>query len=196
MRSVSILAVICLLSSSATHAADSAGRFSVRGAGLLTCEVYLEERASRSDLYYLIGGWLDGYITGRNQYQSETYDVTTFESSELLLLIVENHCKSNPGDGLFAVVNSLLGKIHANRLKEGAASVTVEVGGRKTSLYVPTIARIQKALIDRGLLSGPPSGEFDEPTRVALAAFQSSVGYAPTGFPDQATLWKLLSGGG
>ena len=193
MTKILRLAAICSLLAQSAHAADSAGKFSIRGAGLLSCKAYLEERAARSDLYFLIGGWLDGYITARNQFQPSTYDVTTFESSELLLLIMENHCKGHPQDGLFAVVNSLLGKIHAERLQQGAPFVNIRVGTRRTSLYEPTVARIQKALEAKGLLSDPATGEFDEPTRKALAAFQSSIGYESSGFPDQATLWKLLS---
>jgi len=175
------------------HAADNDGKFSIRGAGLLKCSAYVAAREERSDLYYLVGGWLDGYITARNQFLGDTFDATTYESSELLLLVMENHCRSHPEDGMFAVVNTLLGRIHPDRMRSSAPMVTVEAGERRISLYQQTVNRVRRALIEQGLLDGPPAGGFDQSARAALAAFQKQAGFEPTGFPDQATLWRLLS---
>jgi len=175
------------------HAADASGKFSIRGAGLLKCAAFVASREERSDLYYLVGGWLDGYITARNQFQADTYDATTYESSELLLLVMENHCRSHPQDAVFAVVNTLMERIHPERMRAGEPMVTIEEGERRTSLYRQTVHRMRGALAQRGLLEASATGGFDEPVRRALAAFQKQAGFEPTGFPDQATLWRLLS---
>ncbi len=174
-------------------AADASGKFSIRGAGLLKCSAFVAAREERSDLYYLVGGWLDGYITARNQFQADTYDATTYESSELLLLVMENHCRSHPQDAVFAVVNTLMERIHPERMRAGEPMVTIEEDERRASLYRQTVHRVRRALVQRGLLEAPAAGGFDEPVRRALAAFQKQAGFEPTGFPDQATLWRLLS---
>lgn len=168
--------------------------FSVRGAGLLDCESFVSERDRQSDAYLMIGGWIDGYITAANQHLESTYDVTSFESTELIAEIVANHCRSNPRHRLFTVMNSVVSKLHANRIEQPVRAVPVSDGVRSTALYAPTLERLQVKLIDGGYLeASQPSGRFDKLTKRALMAFQQDVDYLPTGFPDQGTLWRLLA---
>ena len=112
VRQRNLIVILTWLLLTAGQAADITDRFSIRGAGLLTCDIYVSERAERSEAYLMIGGWLDGYITGVNQYAPDTYDVTSFESTELLSIIIDNHCQQNPEDRLFSVVNSILAELH------------------------------------------------------------------------------------
>lgn len=179
---------------SAVHAADDDGRFSIRGAGLLNCETYVKEREARSKAYYMIGGWLDGYITGRNQFSPDTYDVTSFESTELLALILAEHCNKNPGDRLFSVVHSIFTKYEEDRVREGSPFVTVEVNERKTSLYRETMRRAQRVLKERKHYYGEIDGEFGPMMQLAIERFQREQEMNPTGFPDQSTLWRLFRG--
>ncbi|MCB1870038.1 MAG: peptidoglycan-binding protein, partial [Gammaproteobacteria bacterium] len=57
-----------LLQISTAQAADANGEFVVKGAGLLPCNVYTAEREKRSNIYYLIGGWLEGFLSAHNKY--------------------------------------------------------------------------------------------------------------------------------
>ena len=181
-----------LLHAATAIAADANGEFALKGAGFLTCKAYAEERARRSDVYYMIGGWLDGFISAHNKYAHDTYDVTSFESAELLLRVIDGHCKANPDDRLYSVINSLVTQLGHERLQEKSVRVEIVEGRRKAVLYRETIGRIQTKLTQLGLYKAPVDSAYTDATRSALMAFQSDIGFEMTGFPDQATLWHLL----
>jgi hypothetical protein len=173
--------------------ADDNGLFSIRGAGLLTCEIYASERDQRSSAYLVIGGWIDGYITGLNQYSAGTYDITSFESTELLSAVIDTHCRDNPGDRVFSVINSIVAQIRGDKIDASSPTVPIEVGGREIRLYGATVEKLQMALREQGFFEGEAaSGQWDDATRSALQGFQRSAELEPTGFPDQTTLWRLL----
>lgn len=173
-------------------AADQNGLFAIRGAGLLTCLTYVQEREAASDAYVMIGGWLDGYVTAINELSPETFDIVSYESTELLTILINRHCEKNPTDILYAVTNNLLAKLFDDRLKSSSAFMDVRVGPTQTRLYTDTITRIQTALAAQEFLGMAPTGQWSIATQDALARYQDSVGMNGTGFPDQATLWRLL----
>lgn len=173
-------------------AADAQNRFSIRGVGLLTCEIYENERKAQSATYQIFGGWIDGYITGVNQYAPETFDVLSFESSELVAELLSAHCKANPQDVVFSVLNSMFIKLQDDRIHEASPHIEVTIDSRSVRLYEDVLRRIQNRLQEEGYYNGEITGTFGESEKAALAAFQTSIGLNPTGFPDQATLWKLI----
>lgn len=191
------IATVCFLCAAqlfpaVSWTADSKGQYAVRGAGLVSCELFVESRNTRSDAYLVIAAWADGYVTGTNEYAPETYDLLSFESTELLMAILDEHCRDHPSDPVFGVLNSLFGEIRADRLQEQSAKVTVALGGREARLYVELIRRAQRLLLDQGLYDGPVTGEFTEQTASAIERYQASIDFEPTGFPDQTTLWRLF----
>ncbi|MCZ6640249.1 MAG: peptidoglycan-binding domain-containing protein [Gammaproteobacteria bacterium] len=173
-------------------ASDQNGLFAIRGAGLLTCHTYVQEREAASDAYVMIGGWLDGYVTAVNELSEQTFDVAPYLSTELLTVLINRHCQENSTDILFAVTNTLLAKLYDERLKSSSAYVDVRVGVDQMRLYTDTIARIQTSLAAKGLLDVEATGQWNLATENALARYQESIGMNGTGFPDQATLWNLL----
>lgn len=187
----SVLFALMLYAAGAAGADDS-GKFAMKGAGFLPCEVFVTEREKRSNVYYLIGGWIEGYITAYNKHVADTYDVTPFESLELLLLVMQNHCEANPRDRLYSVLNALLIKLSPDRLQQDSDRIKITEGKRTAVLYSDTIRRMQEELTRRGLYKGAVDGRFTDETRSALIAFQSDIGFEATGFPDQTTLWRLL----
>ena len=194
MKLHALFLIVAPLASASALAADVEGAFSIRGAGLLTCEVYTEQRAERSNAYLMIGGWIDGYITARNQFEQDTYDVTSYESTELLAAIIDNHCQNNPEDRLFAVVNSIFVKLGGERIRERSPFVTAEIDGREARLYRETVRRLQSKLMERGLYSGEINGLLSDATIAAIRGYQDGVPqFEATGFPDQTTLWSLLT---
>jgi hypothetical protein len=181
-----------LLSATPTFAADSDGNFAMKGAGFLPCQTFVDAREKKSDIYYLIGGWIDGYVSAHNRYSDDTYDALSFESLELLLLIIQTHCQSNPSDRLYSVLNSILIKINPDRVVAQSERVEITEGERKTVLYRETIGRMQAKLADLGLYKDHIDNRFTDATRSALIAFQSDNDLESTGFPDQTTLWRLF----
>ena len=173
-------------------AADSKEQFGLRGAGLITCALYEKEHEAKSEAYLMTAGWIDGYITGSNQYSPDTYDILSFETTELLTAILAKHCKNNPTDRVFAVLKSLFLKLHQDRLLSLSTKVDIIVGERKTSLYAEVLKRIQKKLASAGFYKGELDGTYGQSTIEAMKAFQRSAKFKSTGFPDQITLWRLL----
>ena len=191
-RRFALVLLLAVCAPSLGHAADERGGFSIRGAGLLSCAVYTQERAKRSETYYMIGGWLDGYLTAINQYSPETYDVASFETTELFTEIIQNHCADHPDHRVFAVMNTLIMRIRDDRLRTGSPFVKIAVGDRSAQLYLETLRRAQQELKRLGHYTGEINGQFNDGTRAAFALFQKSIGFNGTGFPDQTTLWRLL----
>lgn len=188
-----MLCGLLLLSAVPTaQAADASTKFALKGAGFLPCQLFVAEREKRSNVYYLIGGWVEGYVSAYNQLTADTYDITSFESLELLLGVIDNHCRANATDPLFRVVASIVNQISDDRIVAESPMVEIAEGEAKTRLYRETIGRIQTALTELGLYKDAIDGRWTDATRAALIAFQSDIGFETTGFPDQATLWRLL----
>ena len=182
-----------VLTADVAVAADEKGEFGIRGAGLVTCSIYTREREARSQIYYIIAAWMDGYITGANEHADDTYDIVSFESAELLGALVNENCKKHPQASVFVVLRAILQKSAENRLTAPSKKVEVAIGDRKVFLYEEVLKRAQQKLASAGFYKGPITAEYDARTQEAIKAFQSSIGLEPTGFPDQLTLWRLFN---
>lgn len=177
------------------HGADEEGQFGIRGAGLVPCALFEQEREARSEAYHMIAGWLDGYITGTNQHMDDTYDVASFESTELVVALLSEHCKTHPETPVFAVINTLVPQFADHRLHAPSEKVEIAIGERRALLYVETVRRVQRMLTAAGIYVGETSGVYDAELEAAMRTFQESIGLHPTGFPDQLTLWRLFNEG-
>jgi alkanesulfonate monooxygenase SsuD/methylene tetrahydromethanopterin reductase-like flavin-dependent oxidoreductase (luciferase family) len=174
-------------------AADPQGQFGVRGAALVSCEVYETERNARSEAYSMIASWMDGYITATNQHSADTYDVASFESTELAAALVSEYCKQHPDTLVFAVVNALVEQFRGNRLLAPSEKVVVTGNDQSVALYKELVKRVQEKMAAAGFYEGEADGDYNDQTREAMAAYQRSIDFDPTGFPDQLTLWRLFT---
>lgn len=77
-------------------------------------------------------------------------------------------------------------------MKTESVRVRIEDSPRQTELYRETISRIQSKLAQKGLYQNEIDGRYTDAVKSAIIAFQSDIGFEMTGFPDQATLWRLL----
>jgi len=190
-----VLLVAGSLAAGASDAADDKGEFGIRGAGLLKCSVYNHEREARSEIYHIVAAWMDGYITGSNQHADDTYDIVSFESTELLAALVSENCKKYPDTPVFAVLRLIVKNSARNRLHAPSKKVEIAMGERKAYLYEEVLRRVQQKLKAGGFYKGPINGAYDAATQEAMKAFQTSIKFQPTGFPDQLTLLRLLNAG-
>lgn len=174
-------------------AADGNGQYSVRGAGAVSCEVFREARDSQSPLYHIIAGWIDGYITARNQFVDDTYDTASFESMELITALLDEFCTKQPEAVLFGLVDSLTTVFARNQLQQPSTKIKIEQGDRSVQIYEVVVRRIQEKLSDQGFYGGPLNAKFDAETKRAFKAYQTSIGFNPTGFPDQLSLWQMFT---
>ncbi len=193
MRRALLSILAATLMSIEARAADSGGQFAVEGIGGSTCEGFVAAKSESSDAYWMFLGWLDGYITGINQYSPETYDITPWQSQNLLAALFAKFCARNPGANFFAVANKMIVELRDDRLRESSAPVVAKVGERTIGVYRETLRRVQVLLGEGGHYKGKIDGLFGPNTQRALESYQKQAGLTVTGLPDQATLFKLLS---
>ena len=86
----------------------------------------------------------------------------------------------------------LVDKIAANKLPDYSEKVTVTQGKRKVLLYRETLRRIQAKFSSIGLYKGEEDGVYSPQLQKSIMAYQKSINFNPTGFPDQLTLWRLF----
>ena len=188
-----MLGIALAVSSAATAAADADGQFMVKGAGIATCERFVAARSGDPVELASFAGWMDGYLSAMNRFQSETYDIAPWQSSALLVSALTGYCTRNPEQNFHKAVAGLAVSLQGERLRQRSEVVEARAGDASLLLYSHTLERAQRALVERGLLEGAASGVFDEHTEAALRAFQRDAGMEETGLPDQLTLARLLS---
>lgn len=189
---LTLLAAVLLLPAAEANSADDKGQHAVRGAGLINCALYTQEREAKGDVYLVTAAWIDGYVTGINQHAPETYDLLSFEGTELLTAVIAQHCQENPTDPVFGVLAKLFEQLESDRLTEKSDKVVINLAGKEVSHYVELIMRLQRELQAKGLYDGPIHGDYSPDTAKAVRQFQESIDFEATGFPDQLTLWRLM----
>lgn len=171
-------------------------RLAVRGAGLAPCSAFSAAEEDKGQVFYAFRGWLDGYLTATNRYYEDTYDITSFEPSELIAAIMRRHCRANPADRVFAVVNAIVTKLVPDRLRTPSPPVTASAGGASLKLYRETLARAEAQLVSLGFLDEESGGVWSAALADAFTGFQRDRGLDATGLPDAQTLWVLFAPGG
>jgi len=140
----------------------------------------------------MIASWMDGYITAISQHVPDTYDAASFESTELITALVSESCKKNPQTSVFVVVNSLMELIAVNRLQKKSQKIDIAIGEYNVLLYKEVVRRIKEKLLEAGYYNGEVNEMFDADAEKAMQAYQESIEFEPTGFPDQLTLYRLF----
>lgn len=173
-------------------AGDAKGQFALEGIGVLGCPQFIEARAARTDVYARAYGWVEGYVSAANRYEPDTFDLTPWQNAEVLMVIIENHCRRQPADRMHQVVQQLVTTLKRDRLAAGSPAMVLSAGQRGVTVYEDVLKRAQEALASRGLYSGKADGRFGPNTQTAIAEFQRTAPLEVTGLPDSATLWMLL----
>jgi len=191
MRFFAPLLILLALHSNA-WAADKDGRFAVRNAGMVSCEMFVAEKKQDSTKFGLYMGWIDGYLSAANQFTPETFDLVPWGNTVFLAALLENHCTKNPEQKFYVAVNKLASAMMSQRLVAHSKMVKVSYKNNKTYIYQTILMDVQKHLKNIGLYTGNVQGEFNADTRSALEQFQKNNNLAVTGLPDQLTLYKLF----
>ena len=171
------------------HAADAQGRFAVDGAGAAPCAMFLDARAKRDQRYFMFGGWIDGFFSAMNVYERATFDVTPWQSTDLLAAAVAQDCQRNGRQTVGMAVGAVARGLMRTRLGERSALVLAGT----VPIYAATLAQAQGRLRALGHLAQAPSGRWDRPTAAAFSAFQRARRLPVTGQPDQVSLYSLLA---
>lgn len=174
-------------------AADTNGKFSVKGAGRKSCNDFLDAKASASSDYLLYGGWVEGYISSYNQFQPKNYDISPWQTTELLLVFLAEHCKDNTSAKILSVVNGLIKAFFPIRLEEESNLVKVKLGDHETYYYGEIIKRVKERLKAAKVYNGDTkSDNFGGEEITAIVEFQKRSGLTVTRILDQNTLTRLF----
>ncbi|MEM9421114.1 MAG: peptidoglycan-binding protein [Pseudomonadota bacterium] len=168
-------------------------RAALDGAGLYTCSQFIDAAAREDGSIRLYAGWVDGFLSGVNASRPDTFDITPWQSTELVLSMVRQFCSKNPELTYGDAVSGLFVALYEDRLVVEDEIVRVESGKQGVFVYRTVISSLHAALIQAGY--DAPSGEtFREQSRAALRKFQRDEGLAESGLPDQVTLFRLFVG--
>jgi hypothetical protein len=188
----SSMIALSLLMANGAIAADSEGRFAVKGAGISSCEKYLAEFDARSKAFYAYGGWVEGYLTATNQYLDATYDVTPWETTTLLATLLAEHCRKAPDKPFIRAVRAMVTALSDERIQESSPLLIAKSGDSGVRVYREVIRRMQRRLAELELYEGEIDGVYNNDTRSAITAYQEREGIEPNGLPDQNTLTRLM----
>lgn len=195
MKIINCISLIALLSLSAvftTNAADEDGKFAVKGAGKRFCSEFIVAADAKTNDYYLYGGWLEGYLSSFNRFQEDNYDITPWQSTELMLALLQRHCTANPDIHFMTAINALVKTLFPIRLKDTSQLVKINVSNAESYHYEEILTRAKERLKAMGFLETEVDSNFDEADILAFTKFQESIGIRATGIPDQPTLMALF----
>jgi hypothetical protein len=183
--------LLCASSLGAT-AADKDGAFAAKGVGRDSCKVLNEVYEKKSDEIFLVASWLDGYVTSVNTFSNNLYDLTPWQSTDLLLYVLVEFCEDNPEVVLAEAAQWLVQFVSAQALQEKSPLVETKVDETTVRIHRTVLRRVQEGLIKSGHLAGGADGAYGPKTRAALEAFQTANNLPTTGLPDQPTLFKMF----
>lgn len=190
---LAIATALTVLQCGTAYSADQNGNFAIRGAGLQTCGNLIEAFDDGTEDLALYAGWIDGYVTGLNQFREDTFDMTPWQTSGTLLAMTTQVCRTEAEDtGFMTAFVSLLRGLSGARLTQQSELTGVFSSGQRVVLYKSTVADLERKLVELGHNVGQVDEEFTENTARALMSFQSNRGLKETGLPDQKTLFALF----
>lgn len=177
-------------------AADVNGEFALEGAGKASCARYLKALEEDSTDVLLFGGWMHGYLSAINRYESGTYDIATWPSQQQQLQFLANVCRGKPQARFFEAVALMADQLSGERLaeKEPLVNVGQLSDGSMLSLYPSTLERVRARLneLSPGSFTEPLSRDWDDALQSALKSYQVSLQIEETGLPDPETLLRLF----
>ncbi len=185
-----LLGALLMPLSSGAH--DEKGRFALKGAGMIGCKHFVQQLQDRTKEFYAYAGWIEGYLTGVNAYQKDTFDIAPWQNTKVLALMVANYCKQHPDEAFGLAVRKLAQVLLPYRLEERSTLVVARNGDKAMRLYGAVVRQVQEALRKERLYKGSVTGDYDEATRNAVLAYQKKMGLQQTGLPDAPTLMRLF----
>ena len=189
----SSLALFLTSAANPAHAADTAGKFNVRGIGGAQCDAVLTafntKNAAAVDSYV---SWVMGYATAYNRLVPGTFDAIPTKDGRDLISLVLGLCQSNASLQLEASTFRVLRAITPLRLTNETPMVTLTSDGKSVELRQETIRLVQGRLKTLKLYSGTVDGQLNAQLIAAIKAYQTGKKLPPTGLPDISLLIRLM----
>jgi hypothetical protein len=183
---------LCIAAAPPAWSADADGAYAIKGLGRKTCAEAAVDLGAGAGAKTVYGAWLEGYVTGINRSSEGLYDLTPWQTPELLLSVVVQACVPTPDDKLIVALDRVLRGMSPLRMTERAPIVALRKGGSYVNIYETVLNRAIARLDALGHSPGPAAPRVDARVVRAIGDFQASRGLPETGIPDQATLFNLF----
>lgn len=157
-----------------TRAADSEGRFAIRGIGgescsAITSAIDAADEAGRAEIIAALSTWLGGYLTFANRTIDGRFDATPLVSDIDMLAVVVDRCEKEPGLLFETAAFDILDALAPYGPEELSQIVALESG---ILLREPTIRRLRDVLTRAGYLAQVSNDELTD----AVARFNADQG--------------------
>ncbi|MGE0665594.1 MAG: peptidoglycan-binding protein [Sphingomonadales bacterium] len=174
------------------HAADPKGNYIVRGIGARPCSDYMAAvgKSAQDVMPYM--SWMEGYLTGINRLQAQTFDVSPVTEAAVVGQMVRNYCTTQPTLRFETAVAQLMNFFAPYKVAEQSQLVEVTVGDSRAALRQSTLRWMQEKMKAQGLFAGTPDGLYGSTTKEALLAFQKANKIPESGVPDARTLVAFI----
>lgn len=136
--------------------------------------------------------WVLGYLTAAAGYSEDTFDLTPWQTPDIIMGQMVQFCDKNPDMPLVQATAAYVLYLQPQKLSEPAKLVELRQGSNAIKIYAPLVGQIQTKLFERGLLTDVPSGEFDQRTADAIRKVQAEAKIDETGLPDGRTMLLLF----
>jgi hypothetical protein len=184
--------LIAALATSDAHASDPKGNYIVRGIGARPCSDYMAAVGKTAQDVVPYISWMEGYLTGINRLQPQTFDVSPVTEAAIVGQMVRNYCSTQPTLRFETAVAQLMNFFAPYKVPEQSQLVEVTVGDGRAALRQSTLKWMQERLKAQGLFTGTPDGLYGVSTKTALMAFQKANKIPETGVPDARTLVAFI----
>lgn len=187
------LAIACGFPEVSVKAANSSGKFAVKDVGRTTCASFSAVRKTDGPRYQQLIGFAEGYLTAANRYEPNTFDLAPWHTVSGIGVILDGYCRTNGAVHFIAALEKMVVAMQPIRLADYSPSIDIVGSGHHVRVYQTILKRAQGVLHRQGLYAGAEDGLDSPRLREAIKTFQQREKLDPTGLPDPATLWKLLS---
>ncbi|MEN3951744.1 peptidoglycan-binding domain-containing protein [Iodidimonas sp. SYSU 1G8] len=186
------LLMVVAMTGQQAMAADAKGNYIVRGVGARPCSDFLKAVGGTAEDVRPFLSWMDGYLSGLNALQAQTYDVAPFTSAAVIGQMVRNYCNLQPSFRFETAVLELMKVLGPYRVPVQSQLVEVTVGDANAALRQSTLMWMQQKMKEQGFFKGTPDGLYGAGTKDALVAYQKANKIAETGVPDSTTLAHFI----
>lgn len=190
---IGIIACLAPLHASLALAADSDGNFAVDGMGNLPCAQFASAENRKAPEVIAAIGWMDGYLSAFNQLKPDTYDLTPWQTSNMLAGAVQRVCAQHGDVRLIEAVNALIGQLAPHRMTQATPIRQLDNGGQSIVVYDGILTTLRDRLFQLDYLTDASTPLEDRRLFLAIGHFQADRGMAVTSLPDPQTLMAILA---
>ncbi|WP_169052603.1 HdeA/HdeB family chaperone [Pseudooceanicola onchidii] len=165
----------------------------VEGAGAMMCADLIKARDTQDqDRYSAAAHWVLGYLTAASGYSEDTFDLTPWQTPDIIMAQISQFCGQNPDKPLVQATVTYVNYLKPQRLTEPEQLVELRQGTAALTVYASVLTQVQEKLVALGRLEAVPEG-FDQPTAEAIRTLQGEAKLPETGLPDGRTILHLFN---